>query len=110
MVAEALGETFRAREKEAAWRRRVAELEAMLGVVGAGGAASASAVKEGVVSAAVAGVVSMLGGTTIVNKDREVSELKEKLILVGRERDEALRCLTEVRKVIVMSGASAAAG
>lgn len=36
VVAAALGETFRAREREAAWRRRVGELEAVLGVDGGG--------------------------------------------------------------------------
>ena len=100
VVAKALGKTFRAREKEAAWRQRVMELESMMEVVGTGGTASAggsaSGVKEGVST----------GDVTSGNKDREVDELREKLSFVVRERDEALRCLAEVRKVMVMAAAS----
>jgi len=103
VVAEALGETFRTREKETMWKRWVGELEAMLGVVGSGGAGTGG-VKEGA-GAAVAGVVK---GATIADRDREIGELREKLSLVERERNEALRCLAEVRKVMVMSGGAAA--
>jgi hypothetical protein len=91
VVAEALGETFRMREKEAVWRRRVGELEAMLGV--------RTAAKEG-------------GGAGVVpgaKADREGEELREKLRVVVRERDEALRLLVEVRKVMSMVGGGAAA-
>jgi hypothetical protein len=83
VVAEALGETFRTREKEAAWRRRVGELEAILGV-GMGA-------KEG-------------AGAKV---DKEGDELREKLRVVVRERDEALRLLAEVRKVMCMAGGAA---
>jgi hypothetical protein len=71
-VAEALGETFRTREKEAAWRRRVVELEAMLGV-GTGAKEGGAAVVPGVKS------------------DRDGEELREKLRVVVRDRADALR-------------------
>jgi hypothetical protein len=90
VVVEALGETFRMREKEAAWRRRVGELEAMLGV--------RTVAKEG-------------GGGEAVELqskvDRQGEELREKLRVVVRERDDALRLLAEVRKVMCMAAGAA---
>jgi hypothetical protein len=90
VVAEALGETFRMREKEAAWRRRVAELEAMFGV--------GTGTKQGGGGGAV-----VLGSKV----DREGEKLREKLRVVVRERDDALRLLAEVRKVMCMAAGAA---
>jgi hypothetical protein len=91
VVAEALGETFRMRETEAAWGRRVGELEVMLGI--------GTGAKEGGAAAVVPGAKS----------DREGDELREKLRVVARERNDALRLLAEVRKVMCMAGGGAAA-
>jgi hypothetical protein len=77
VVAEALGETFRTREKEVLWRRRVGESEAMLGV------------------------------GMRANADREGDGLGEQLRVVVREMDEALRLLEEVRKVMCMAAGAA---
>jgi hypothetical protein len=104
VVAEALGETFRAREREAALRWRVGELEAMLGV----GAGAGGRVEEG----PGAGVVGVkLGVGVEVKADgavRESEVLMQRLGVVMKERDEALRLLAEVRKVMHMAGAGGA--
>ena len=60
-MAEALGETFRMRENEAAWRRRVGELEVMLGV--------RSGAKEGGGMAVVPGAKSVREGDELREGD-----------------------------------------
>lgn len=84
MVVEALG------EKEAAWRQCVGELEVMLGV--------RMVAKEGG------------GGEAVelqLKVDRQGEELRERLCVVVRERDDALRLLAEVRKVMCMAAGAA---
>jgi hypothetical protein len=48
-------------------------------------------------------------GGAVVPVDKEGDELREKLRVVVRERDEALRLLAEVRNVMCMAGGGAAA-
>jgi hypothetical protein len=55
--------------------------------------------KEGGAAAVVPGAKS----------DREGDELREKLRVVARERNDVLRLLAEVRKVMCMAGGGAAA-
>jgi hypothetical protein len=92
-VEDAIRETFRAREREAALGRRVGEMEAMLG---------ATARPTAGIGARVDGGRGMGGGV-----DREHDEdLREKFNAVVRERDEGLRLLAEVRKVMYLVGAT----
>lgn len=93
MVEDAIGETFRAREREAALRRRVEELEAILG---------ASAGQGAGVGVGVDGCRGVGGG---VDREDE-KDLREKFNMVVRERDGALRLLAEVRKVMCLFGAA----
>jgi hypothetical protein len=91
-VEDAIGETFRAREREAALRRRVGELEVMLGA----GAGLGAGVGAGVD-----------GGRDVGSVDREdEKDLRKKFNMVVRERDGALRLLADMRKVMCLVGAT----
>jgi hypothetical protein len=104
VVAEALGETFRARERETALMWHVRELEAMLGVgVGTGGVDKIAGADVGAKLPVDVGVEKKVDNAV---REGEVlrQRLDKRLDKTMKERDEAMRLLAEVRKVLHMVG------